>query len=146
MRRLMLLLGLLAATMLMASPVLAHKGGPTHGNKYSKNYYPTSYFKYCEPDGSNYYGKTKASKWCDKYYKEYTKKTFNGKKWYWVHVYYWWKTPDGTPHKWDHWYYCAYHKYDDPNAKKPYFKAWVTYKPTGKHYWESFYYWKSPTH
>ena len=60
--------------MLMASPVLAHKGGPTHGNKYSKNYYPNGYFNYCEPDGSNY-SQTKASKnsWCDKYYKEYTK-------------------------------------------------------------------------
>ena len=70
----MLLLALLAATMLVASPVLAHQGGPTHGNKYSKNYYPTSYFKYCEPDGAKYYGDTKASKnsWCDKYYKEYT--------------------------------------------------------------------------
>jgi hypothetical protein len=34
----------------------------------------------------------------------------------------------------------------DPNAKRPYFKAWVTYKPNGNHYWESFYYWKSPTH
>jgi hypothetical protein len=120
----MLLFGLLAAMMLVASPVLAHQGGPTHGNKYSKNYYPNGYFKYCEPDGSNYYGKT----------------------WYWVHVYYYWKTPDGKTHKWDHWYYCAYHKYNDPNSTKPYFKAWVTYKPTGKHYWESFYYWKSSTH
>ena len=106
----MLLLGLLAAMMLVASPVLAHQGGPTHGNKYSKNYYPNGYFKYCEPDGSKYYGKTKASKWCDKYYKEYTKKTFNGKKWYYVHVYYQWKTPDGKTHKSDPWYYCASHK------------------------------------
>jgi hypothetical protein len=32
-RRLMLLLGLLAAMMLVASPVLAHQGGPTHGHK-----------------------------------------------------------------------------------------------------------------
>jgi hypothetical protein len=147
-RRLMLLLALLAAMMLAASPVLAHQGGPTHGDKYSKNYYPTSYFKYCEPDGSNYYGDNKASKnsWCDKYYKEYKKKTFDGKDWYWVHVYYEWKTPDGKTHKWDDWYYCAYHKYNDPNSTKPYFKAWVTYKPTGDHYWESFYYWKSSTH
>jgi hypothetical protein len=146
-RKLMLLLGLLAAMMLAASPVLAHKGGPTHGNKYSKNYYPNGYFNYCEPDGSNY-SQTKASKnsWCDKYYKEYNKKTFNGKKWYWVHVYYHWKTPDGKTHKWDDWYYCAYHKYDDPHSKKPYFKAWVTYKPTGNAYWEKFYYWNSPTH
>src|SRR5687767_2868661 len=96
-RRLMLLLALLAATMLVASPVLAHPGGPTHGNKYSKNYYPTSYFKYCEPAGAKYYGKKKASNnsWCDKYYKKYTKKTFHGKNWYYVHVYYKWKTPDG---------------------------------------------------
>jgi hypothetical protein len=144
----MLLLALLAATMLVASPVLAHQGGPHHGNKYSKNYYPNSYFKYCEPDGAKYYGQTKASKnsWCDKYYKEYTKKTFNGKNWYYVHVYYKWKTPDGQRHTQGYWYYCQYHKYNDPKAKRPYFKAWVTYKPTGNHYWESFYYWKSPTH
>jgi len=57
----MLLLGLLAAMMLMASPVLAWQAGPNEGNKYSKNYYPTSYFKYCEPDGSQYYGDKKAS-------------------------------------------------------------------------------------
>ncbi len=30
-------------------------------------------------------------------------------------------------------------KYDDPDSTKPYFKAWVTYKPTGKYYWESYY-------
>ena len=30
-------------------------------------------------------------------------------------------------------------KYDDPDSTKPYFKAWVAYKPTGKHYWESYY-------
>jgi hypothetical protein len=36
----MLLLGLLAAMMLVTSPVLAHQGGAHHGNKYSKNYYP----------------------------------------------------------------------------------------------------------
>ena len=28
----------------------------------------------------------------------------------------------------------------------PYFKAWVTYKPNGNSYWESFYYWQSPSH
>ena len=39
-RRLMVLLGLLAATMLVASPVLAWQPGPNEGNKYSKNYYP----------------------------------------------------------------------------------------------------------
>jgi hypothetical protein len=43
-RRLMLLLGLLAAMMLVASPVLAWQPGPNEGNKYSKNYYPGSYF------------------------------------------------------------------------------------------------------
>jgi hypothetical protein len=65
-------LGLLAAMMLVASPVLAWQPGPNEGNKYSKNYYPNTYFTYCEPDGSKYYGDTKASKnsWCDKYYKE----------------------------------------------------------------------------
>jgi hypothetical protein len=48
----MLLLGLLAAMMLVVSPVLAHQGGPTHGNTYSKNYYPNTYFKYCEKNGA----------------------------------------------------------------------------------------------
>ena len=52
----MVLLGLLAAMMLMASPVLAGQPGPNKENKYSKNYYPNTYFKYCEPDGSKYYG------------------------------------------------------------------------------------------
>ena len=74
-RRLMLLLGLLAATMLVASPVLAHPGGPDHGNRYQKNYYPNSYFKYCEPDGAQYYGDNRANNnfWCDTYYTEYTR-------------------------------------------------------------------------
>ena len=67
------------------------------------------------------------------------RKTVNGKKWYYVHVYYQWKTPDGKTHKSDPWYYCQYHKYNDPNSSRPYFKAWVTYKPTGDHYWEWFY-------
>jgi hypothetical protein len=144
----MLLLGLLAAIMLVTSPVLAHKGGPHHGNKYSKNYYPTSYFQYCESAGSKYYGDRKASNnnWCDHYYREYQKKWTNGKQWYSVHVYFTWKTPDGKTHKWDDWYYCAFHKYNDPNAKRPYFTAWVTYKPTGKAYWEWFYYYRSPSH
>jgi hypothetical protein len=94
-RRSMLLLALLAAMMLLASPVLAHQGGPHHGDKYWKNYYPNTYYK--------------------------------------------WKTPDGQWHKTGYWYYCQYHKYNDPNSTHPYFKAWVGYKPTGKHYWESFY-------
>jgi hypothetical protein len=68
------------------------------------------------------------------------KKWTNGKQYYYVHVYYKWKTPDdGQWHKQGYWYYCQYHKYDDPNRSRPYFKAWVGYKPTGKHYWESFY-------
>jgi hypothetical protein len=145
-RRLMLLFALVAAMMLAASPVLAWQPGPGEGSKYSKNYYPTSYFKYCEPDGAKFPGFDKASKWCDQYYKEYRKKSINGKKYYYVHVYYWWKTPDGQSHKWDGWYYCQYHKYDDPESSKPAFKAWVTYKPTGDHYWEWYYYWKSPSH
>ena len=97
---------------------------------------------------SKYYGDKKASKnkWCDKYCKEYQKKWNNGKKYYYVHVYYMWKTPDGQTHKWDDWYYCQYHKYEDPDHKRPYFKAWVGYKPTGNYYWESFYYWQSPNH
>ncbi len=95
-RRLMVLLGLLAAMMLVASPVLAHKGGPHHGNKYSKNYYPNGYFKYCEPDGSNYYGKKKISNnnLCGQNYTKYKTKWINGKKYYYVHVYYYWETPD----------------------------------------------------
>jgi hypothetical protein len=146
-RRLMLLLGLLAAMMLAASPVLAHQGGSTHGHKYSKNYYPNSYFKYCEPKGSQFLGTTKANTWCDQWYTDYRTKTFNGDKWYYVHVYYKWKTTQGGQwQKWDGWYYCQYHKFDDRKHSKPYFKAWTTYKPTGNHYWESFYYWKSPSH
>ncbi len=57
----MLLLGLLAAMMLVASPVLAWQPSPNEGSKYSKNNYPNTYFKYCEPDGSRYYGNTRAS-------------------------------------------------------------------------------------
>ena len=40
-RKSMLLLGLLAAMMLVASPVLAWQAGPNEGKKYSKNYYPS---------------------------------------------------------------------------------------------------------
>src|SRR5829696_4514833 len=77
----MVLLGLLAAMMLVASPVLAWQPGPNEGNKYSKNYYPNTYFNYCEKDGSRYYGNTRASKnyWCYKYYTEYQKKSTNGR-------------------------------------------------------------------
>jgi hypothetical protein len=139
-RRLMLLLAVLAAMMLAASPVLAHQAGPTHGNKYFKNYYPTTYFKYCEPDGDRFLGDTNANKWCKKYYTEYQKKMFNGKQYYYVHVYYKWKTSSGaTWQTQDYWYYCQYHKYDDPDSNRPWFKAWVGYKPTGDYYWESFY-------
>jgi hypothetical protein len=139
-RRLMLLLAVLAAMMLAASPVLAWQPGPGEGSKYSRNYYPNTYFKYCEPDGAKFWGNTKANKWCDHYYTEYQKKTFNGKQYYYVHVYYKWKTTSGgTWQTWDDWYYCQYHKYDDRNSTHPYFRAWVTYQPTGKGYWESFY-------
>jgi hypothetical protein len=110
-----------------------------HGNKYAKNYYPNTYFKYCEPDGANF-DQNNASKWCKKYYTEYQKKTFNGKNYYYVHVYYKWKTSSGgTWQTQDYWYYCRFHKYDDPDSTKPYFKAWVGYKPTGDYYWEKFY-------
>jgi hypothetical protein len=126
--------------MLMASPVFAWQPGPGEGSKYSKNYYPTTYFKYCEPDGSQFLGTSKANKWCDHWYTDYKTKTFNGDKWYYVHVYYKWKTPQsGQWQEWDGWYYCQYHKYDDPDSNHWGFKAWVTYKPTGKHYWEWFY-------
>ena len=136
----MLLLAVLAAMMLMASPVFAWQPGPGEGSKYSKNYYPTTYFKYCEPDGSQFLGTSKANKWCDHWYTDYKTKTFNGDKWYYVHVYYKWKTPQsGQWQEWDGWYYCQYHKYDDPDSNHWGFKAWVTYKPTGKHYWEWFY-------
>jgi hypothetical protein len=64
----MLLLGLLAAMMLVASPVLAWQPAPNEGNKYSKNYYPNTYFKYCDKNSSQFYGKTKASKRCAQYY------------------------------------------------------------------------------
>ncbi len=147
MRRLMVLLGLLAAMMLAASPVIAHQGGPTHGNKYSKNYYPNSYFKYCEPDGDRFLGRTKANQWCDQWYTDYRTKTFNGDKYYYVHVYYEWKTTQGGQwQRWDGWYYCQYHKYNDPDSTNPFFKAWTTYKPTGDHYWEWFYNQDSPSH
>jgi hypothetical protein len=49
------------------------------------------------------------------------------------------RTPDGDLHSKDYWYYCQYHKYSEPPGNL-YLKAWVGYKPTGKHYWESFYY------
>jgi hypothetical protein len=138
----MVLLGLLAAMMLVTSPVLAHQGGAHHGNKYSKNYYPNGYFKYCEPDGAKYYGQKKISNknLCDQYYSEYKTKWNNGKKYYYVHVYYWWRSPDGQTHKWDDWYYCKFHKYVAADSPKPMFEAWVTYKPTGNHYWEEFFY------
>jgi hypothetical protein len=139
-RRLMLLLALVAAMMLVASPAFAHPGGATHGDKYSKNYYPNKYYTYCEKGGDQYYGTTKASKWCDQYYTDYKTKSYNGKKYYHVHVYYkWYNQGKQRWHHKDYWYYCQYHKYDDPNSNKPYFKAWVGYTPTGKYYWESFY-------
>jgi hypothetical protein len=48
--------------MLVASPVLAWQPGPGEGNKYPRNYYPTgTYFKYCEPEGSQFLGTTKAN-------------------------------------------------------------------------------------
>ena len=73
----MLLLAVLAAMMLVASPVLAWQAGPNEGNKYWKYYYPTSYFKYCEPNGAKCYGDKKASKtkWCNHYY---TRNTIRG--------------------------------------------------------------------
>jgi hypothetical protein len=79
-------------------------------------------------------------KWCDQWYTDYKTKTFNGDKWYYVHVYYKWKTTQGGQwQEWDGWYYCQYHRYDDPHSNHWGFKAWVTYKPTGNHYWEWFY-------
>jgi Sortase domain len=68
------------------------------------------------------------------------KEWINGKKYYYVHVYYWWETPDQMTHIRDDWYYCKYHKYVAADSPKPYFEAWVTYKPTGNHYWEEFFY------
>jgi hypothetical protein len=136
----MVLLGLLAAMMLAASPVIAHQGGQTHGDKYSKNYYPSSFYNYCDPEGDQWLGSTKANQWCDQWYTDYKTKWINGKKYYYVHVYYEWKTTRGGQwQEWDGWYYCQYHQYDDPEFGEPYFKAWVTYKPTGDHNWEWFY-------
>ena len=126
--------------MLVASPVLAWQAGPGQGNKYSKNYYPTSYYKYCDPSGSQFLGTSRSNSWCDQWYTTYKTKTFNGDKWYYVHVYYKWKsTQSGRWQTWDDWYYCQYHRYDDQNSNHWYFKAWVTFKPTGDHNWESFY-------
>jgi hypothetical protein len=139
-RRLMLLLAVLAAMMLVASPVLAWQPGPGEGNKYPRNYYPTSYYKYCDPNGSQFPGTSQANNWCDQWYTDYKTKTFNGDKWYYVHVYYKWKTTQGGQWQtWDGWYYCQYHRYDDRNSNHWYFKAWVTDKRTGDHNWESFY-------
>jgi hypothetical protein len=139
-RRLILLLAVLAAMMLVASPVLAWQAGPGQGNKFSKNYYPTSYYKYCDENGSQFLGSSRSNSWCDQWYTTYKTKTFNGDKWYYVHVYYKWKsTQSGRWQTWDDWYYCQYHRYDDQNSNHWYFKAWVTFKPTGDHNWESFY-------
>src|ERR671912_522729 len=113
----MVLLALLAAMMLAASPVLAHKDGPHHGNKKISN-----------------------NNLCGQNYTQYKTKWINGKKYYYVHVVYWWETPDQNTHMWDDWYYCKYHKYDSADSPKPNFQAWVTYKPTGNHYWEYFFY------
>jgi len=129
-------------------PVLAWQPGPNEGNKYSKNNYPNGYFTYCEPDGAQYYGDQKASNEnvCDHRYIDgpgkppYEVKWFNGEQYYYVHVYYYWETPDQNTHLWDDWYYCKYHKYPSADSPKPNFQAWVTYKPTGNHYWESFFY------
>jgi hypothetical protein len=138
-RRLILLLAVLAAMMLVASPVLAWQAGPGQGNKFSKNYYPTSYYKYCDPSGSQFLG-SRSNSWCDQWYTTYTTKTVNGVKWDSVLVYFKWKsTQSGRWQRWDDWYYCQYHKYDDRNSNHPYFRAWVTFKPTGDHNWESFY-------
>jgi hypothetical protein len=139
-RRLTLLLALLAAMMLAVSPVFAHPGGATHGDKYPNNYYPNDYYNYCEPGGDNF-DATKANNdaWCDQWYTDYQKKQWNGEWYYYVHVYYKWKDSSGISHTWDDWYYSQYHQWDDPNSDQPYFKAWVTYKPTGQGYWESFY-------
>jgi hypothetical protein len=140
----MLLLAVLAAMMLVVSPVFAHPGGDTtHGHKYYKNYYPNDYYNYCHPDGDNYYGDAQAQEWCSQWYNGYTTKWYQGEKYYYVHVYYeWYNQADDNWYNQDYWYYCQYHKYDDPNSNQPYFKAWVGYEPTGDHYWESFY-WSS---
>jgi hypothetical protein len=131
----MLLLALLAATMLVASPALA----APQGSKYDKNYYPNGYYDYCHPDGAYYWGHA-ADEHCDKYYTDYKKKKYEGKWYYYVHVYYVWDDADYVEHTKDYWYYAKYKKYDDPNSTKPYFKAWVGYKPTHDYYWENFYY------
>ncbi len=136
MRRLMLLLALLAAMLLVVgAPALAAQDG----SKYWKNYYPNSYYNYCHWASNNYYGDTNAEKWCSKYYTDYKTKWSKGKKYYYVHVYYEWKDPNGKWYTKDYWYYCRYIKYDDPNSTKPHFHAWVGYKPTGDYYWESYY-------
>jgi hypothetical protein len=134
------MLALLAAMMLVASPVLAHPGGGTHGDKYAKNYYPEGYYNYCEPEGNNFYQDDQDyEKWCNQWYNgKTTTKEYNGKKYYYVHVYYEWYAK-GQWYEKDYWYYCQYHKYNDPDSNYPYYKAWVGYPSADYWAWESFY-------
>lgn len=136
---------------LAATAAAAHADGPHYGDKYDKNYYPKHYFPYCEPDGTKYYGKTKASRWCDTYYIAFREKWEGGKKYYYVHVFFDWHQQDDNPltpleHTQNKWFYCQLHKYDDPHSSgaRPSLKCYTTYKPEGWHYWESFNYQPPP--
>jgi len=128
-----------ASAMSISSPAVAHKGGPEHGNTYGKNYYPAGYFSYCQPDGSHYYGKTKAAQRCERGYTGYAKQWKNGRAYYRVAVIYRWQGPESSEwHGATPQYYCQLHKYDDPDSKAPRFKCQVTNKSTGKRYWQRF--------
>src|SRR5215207_9892679 len=129
---------------LTANVAAAHKGGPHHGNTYSKNFYPPEYFRYCEPDGADYFTGDSLSDRCDKGYSEYRTKWANGKKYYYVKTFFEWVSPvlthtgaskSGTAQRS---YYCALHKYDDPDSKYARLRCQLTDEPSGKRYWEGF--------
>jgi len=131
-----LLVALLVA--LTANVAAAHKGGPKHGNTYAKNYFPTEYFRVCHPDGSKYFGKVQAAKRCNKGWTGYAKQFKKGRAYYRVGVHYDWKSGSGEVFSRTKQYYCQFHKYDDPNSKRPRFQCQVTNEKTNKRYWQRF--------
>src|SRR5215207_10364194 len=131
-----LLVALLVA--LTVNVAAAHKGGPKHGNTYAKNYFPTEYFRVCHPDGSKYFGKVQAAKRCNKGWTGYAKQFKKGRAYYRVGVHYDWKSGSGEVFSRTKQYYCQFHKYDDPNSKRPRFQCQVTNEKTNKRYWQRF--------
>jgi hypothetical protein len=140
MRAVLVALAVLLATMVVSpAATLAHVGGPTHGNTYAKKYFPAEYFRVCHPDGSKYYGKVQAAKRCNKGWTGYAKQFKNGRAYYRVGVHYDWKSkPRGEEQSRSKQYYCQFHKYDDPNSKRPRFQCQVTNGKTNKRYWQRF--------